>query len=281
MGNFFKPLQLPKNNIDNTRTSNFGTPLHFTQLMISKSLIKLVQSLKLKKFRQKYKLFVVEGDKQINTILLSPELVVRDLIATEAWIDKNNQWLTSNISVHFADANTLKAMSAFSTGSEVMAIAELIEGQLDDLKSARRIIYLDDVQDPGNVGTIIRLADWYGIDAVIRSSNSADFYNPKTVQSTMGSIAAVKLINLPDEADIVQLCQGQLIVSSLEGADMPQSLVMDKFCLVIGNESRGVNPHLIKNAHHLIKIKGSSTSKADSLNAAVSTAILLDRLIKI
>ncbi len=204
--------------------------------------------------------------------------MVKDIIvARNVVINSDLLSLLPHTKVHEASVHQLRDLSSFQTGAELIAICSYNEHPLEHLTKARRLIYLDDVQDPGNVGTIIRLADWYGLDAVVRSPGSADFYNPKTVQSTMGSIASCLLYTAAPK-EVLGLTKVPIMVSSLSGSSKPPKIDLSSFCLVIGNESTGIQDFWFQNFDHNYLIAGASTRKADSLNAAISCAILLDRL---
>lgn len=244
--------------------------------MLSKSSIKLLQSLKLKKHRQKYHLFVAEGHKTIITLLSHGAYPLDQLYASSDWMAKNNTRVNPS-QVIICTKEELKKLSSLKSSPEVLGTFkydELDDALISDLNS---VIYLDDVQDPGNVGTIIRIADWYGVDAVIRSIDSADFYNPKVVQSTMGSMGHVRLYTVDKILLRDHLMDWDIIgaVMSSTGA----SKMNDKsVCLVIGNEGKGISDEVLGLITHHCHIPGVDHRQADSLNAAISAGILAQHI---
>ena len=163
--------------------------------MVSKSSIKFVQSLKLKKFRQKYNLFVVEGEKSVRSLLSQDPSGLHQLFAISSWLESIDTRVNPRL-VESCTKEELKKLSLLTNPLDVLALWKMPEHDIEELEKAKKVIYLDDVQDPGNMGTIIRIADWYGVDYVIRSIDSADFYNPKVVQATMGSIGHAGLLTM-------------------------------------------------------------------------------------
>ncbi len=277
-GRFLSPLQDDSENMVKSIIAIFVTKLTPLHRMLSNATIKLIDSLKLKKYRQKYGLFIVEGQKAIRTVNIAASDSFSKVIMSMA-LKGGEHMLSFNesVEIEYGTDVQLQKLGFFETGTEMIALCRIPEYDPKEvLALSAKIIYLDDVQDPGNVGTIIRLADWYGIDTVCRNVGSADFYNPKTVQSTKGSIASCRLITM-DIASFTEANKLPIIASTLEGSTKPVS-GLERFCLVIGNESQGVNPDLIAAASHNIFINGASSRHAESLNAAVSTGILLDRL---
>jgi len=146
------------------------------------------------------------------------------------------------------------------------------------LPNIERAIYLDDVQDPGNVGTIIRIADWYGIDTVIRSAGSADYFSAKVIQSCMGSFANMNLYTCSQMALTDQANGIPIIVAAMSGDPLHQVSPAEKFILVMGNEGQGISQLLMRNAQQTITIAGADGRIADSLNVSVATGIICDRL---
>jgi len=243
--------------------------------MISNSTIKLVQSLKHKKYRQKYNLFVVEGWKSISTVLSQEKLIVDRLFAIEQVDIRNFRQQPDIIKATAAD---IKKISHLQTPSDAIALVRLKNEESSECVLGHRVIYLDDIQDPGNLGTIIRIADWYGFSTILRSPGSADFYGPKVVQSTMGSFVNLNLLTM-DQKELLTQKNMQLVVTSLKGSDRLESLsATEPICLVIGNEGSGISQLLLDNAQLNYTIAGATGRKAESLNAAVATGIMCDKL---
>ena len=210
-------------------------------------------------------------------MLQQKRLIISEIFCTPQWLEREDA-IPPEIQVSLCDPQSLQELSTLKTGPEVVALVELpvvIASTLPD----QDIIYLDNVQDPGNVGTIIRIADWYGIGTVIRSADSADFYTPRVVQSTMGSIASPHLMTL-SVGDLLAQKEGhELIVSSLSGQPMTERPPAERpFILAIGSERRGVCDAIASGADRLVFLPGAEGRLAESLNASVAAGILCHHL---
>ncbi len=170
----------------------------------------------------------------------------------------------------------LKQMSSHQAPQKALAIVEI--PVYDNIQSCSPVVLgLDEIQDPGNLGTIIRIADWYGISHVFCSKGSTDVYNPKCINSTMGSFLRVKVV-YGDLKSYAENLSKPMMVAVLNGQNIHQAKLPKSGMLIIGNEGHGVNPGIIESAK--IKLSIPRFGGAESLNAAVSTAILLDNLIR-
>ncbi|HUQ66760.1 MAG TPA: RNA methyltransferase [Flavitalea sp.] len=241
--------------------------------MIVKSKIKYINSLGDKKLRDTERVFVAEGPKIINELLDEPSLQPQEIFALKGWIDqhRDSSWPVTEI-----DNVMLERLSFLSTPNQVIGIFKMPDNGQLQLKNKISIV-ADGIQDPGNLGTIIRCADWFGVKQVICSRDSADIYNPKTVQSTMGSIARVKVFyeDLPYLLNNIEM---PVYVGALNGKDVTKMNRITEGVIIIGNESKGVSEELLKIAHQKITI--SKKGEAESLNAAVATGIILSHLLK-
>lgn len=240
--------------------------------MVSKSSIKFVQSLKLKKYRQKYNLFVVEGDKSVRSLLSQDPSSLHQLYAMSSWLDTLDTRVNPRL-VESCTKEELKKLSLLTNPLDALALWKMPKSNQEGWQDAKRVIYLDDVQDPGNMGSIIRIADWYGVDYVIRSIDSADFYNPKVVQATMGSIGHVGLFTMSKEDLGAKLSDFYKIGADLTGTANVKTKA-ERLCLVIGNEGHGISPGILSILDERILISGSPNRIAESLNAAVASGIL-------
>ena len=240
--------------------------------MISNASTKLIQSLKHKKFRQKYDLFIVEGSKSIAPILQQKSLLIKQIWHVEG-VDFDLS--AQSPLLYEVDAAQLKKVTQLVSPPDAIALVHLPEHPPIADISLSSCIYLDGVQDPGNVGAIIRIADWYGIDMVIRSPASADFYSNKVVQSTMGSISNVLLYTLDHETLLT--LSPKIIASDMQGDSTWRPSDHEHVCLVIGNEGDGISTNLMEQAYQVATIPGADSRVAESLNAAISCAILCDR----
>ncbi len=241
--------------------------------MISKSEIKFVRSLKLKKYRQKYNLFVAEGDRNVSTMLTHGKLTLHKLFAISEWSNGFRNKVPSNkiIQCHSDD---LKKLSALQTPPVVIGLFEIPTQEPLSDKYPNSVIYLDDIQDPGNMGTILRIADWYGINHIVRSEASADFFNPKVIQASMGSLGNVPLSTLSN--DLFQLTFKEYYrIGAILDSPTKISIPRDKpICLVIGNEGQGISDSVQNCLTHHLCIAGSKNRVAESLNAGVATGIM-------
>lgn len=244
--------------------------------MITKADIKYIVSLQLKKQRQKYGQFVVEGEKSIAELLKSP-LNVDRLYATGKCLNDNTV-LSQFKSVVEISEKELGTISVHQTPQGALALVDIPDTKLnaDDFNQPLSIA-LDNIQDPGNLGTIIRIADWYGIHTIICSRDCTDVYNPKCINSTMGSFCRVNVF-YEDIAEVSNKYNQAIIAATLDGNNIHQLKEKIKGLIVIGNEGHGIRPDILENARYSISIP--RLGGAESLNAAVSTAIIVDNLVR-
>lgn len=242
--------------------------------MISQGKIKLIHSLCSKKGRDKEAAFVAEGPKVVGDLMavMRPRL----LVATEEWLQKN---AVEDVETIIVANEELRKVSFLQHPQQVLAVfplpAESDSKSFDSL-SYNLCLALDGVQDPGNLGTIIRIADWFGIDTIFCSHDTADAYNPKVVQATMGSIARVKV----HYVDIVQLINGLPIDypvygTLLDGKNIYQEQLSSDGLIVMGNEGNGISQSVrrLVNRRLLIPHYAKGRETAESLNVAIATAI--------
>lgn len=233
---------------------------------LSKNKIKWVRSLRLKKNRDAEGLFVAEGSKIVQEILDEhPESIVC-LITIEPDFQ-------SEMPTFVTDAKTMKSISSFQTPGSLMAI---VRKPAMSTENTGWTIALDGIQDPGNLGTIIRTADWFGVTSIICSKNTVDCFNPKVVQSTMGSIFRVR-VSYEDLREAFEQDSRPVYGALMEGQDVHSILKPDEGILLMGNEGKGISPELASSISHPIHIPGKG--KAESLNVAVATGILLSELV--
>lgn len=233
--------------------------------MLSKSQIKLITSLKQKKYRQQHGFFVAEGIKTIKELMQS-HLVLHVLYTTEPFnIDAKNEVLISE--------TDLKRISFLTTPNTALAIFEIPQPQPIEKKGL--IVALDAVRDPGNLGTIIRLCDWFGVKNLVCSNETVDCFNPKVVQATMGSITRVA-INYIDLADFLKSTNLPIFGAFMEGENVYTKQLPENGILVMGNEANGVSKEVEAMITDKIAIPRFGDLQAtESLNVATATAILL------
>lgn len=249
--------------------------------MITKQQVSDLRALQQKKVRRETGLFTAEGVKIVQE-LLGSSLRVRQIFALQSWLE-TNRGLLKNVDNFSVSPAELERISGLVTPNEVLAVCEIPAYTLDSEKlPAQLTLALDDIRDPGNLGTIIRIADWFGIPDIICSASTAEAWNPKTVQSSMGSIARVRihykplpefLRELRTEHPALPIC-GAL----LEGENVYTEKLQPNGILVIGNEAHGISPEAEKELTQRLRIPSFSTvegkaGEAESLNAAVATAI--------
>lgn len=240
---------------------------------VTNSLVKWVYSLSQKKNRDREKCFVVEGSKCVLDTIGA--FAVRYLFATKEWVASYGNGLPAKPLV--VSLPQLSRMSALKTASNVIAVCEMPEMKdtagLDDGLS----LVLDGVQDPGNMGTILRVADWFGIRTVVCSEDTVDVYNPKVVQATMGALARVSVI-YADLCALFRAYAGMPVFGTfLDGENIYRAQLGDKGFIVMGNEGNGISSELEKYMTRKLRIPsypvGAQTS--ESLNVGMATAIVV------
>ncbi|MBF0693901.1 MAG: RNA methyltransferase [Flavobacterium sp.] len=235
--------------------------------MVSKSQIKLIRSLHQKKHRQIENMFIAEGVKVISELLDSKIRLVH-LYQTDDIFPGVNQSQKTTIS-----ASDLARISALTTPNNSLAIFEIPTSTFalgDGL-----IVALDDIRDPGNLGTIIRLCDWFGVKQIICSNETADLYNPKVVQATMGSMARVDL-SYVDLNDLLSKSNLPIFGTFMDGDNIYQQDLPSSGIIVFGNEANGISDIISQNINRRIAIPRFGELQAtESLNVATATAIVL------
>jgi TrmH family RNA methyltransferase len=243
--------------------------------MLGKSKTKYIQSLGHKKARDEEGLFIAEGPRIIADLLAENNKPVREIYALQSWADEH-EIVTNGIPVTVVTEGELAKISQLTTPNQVLALVKKGTDHLIGTRDKVSLV-LDGIQDPGNLGTIIRIADWFGIEQIICSLDCADQYNPKVVQSTMGSIARVQLLYtylvnwLPLQRNI------PVYAAALGGKDINEIPSVKEGLIIIGNEAKGIRPEVMELAG--VKITIPKKGKAESLNAAVATGIILSKLL--
>ncbi|NVO03981.1 MAG: RNA methyltransferase [Bacteroidetes bacterium] len=247
--------------------------------MLSKNQIKLITSLKIKKFREEHGLFCVEGIKMVSELLAQNKFEVVLVFATEKWIELNkNTSHKKNIEINSISLAELNKISQLTSPNEVLALVKIPENKLSDIKIENELILvLDDINDPGNLGTIIRTADWFGIKSIVCSENTVDLYNFKVIQSTMGSVFRVDLYYTSIYKFLSKNKKTTKIYGALlDGTSIYQANLSHSGIIVIGNESKGISKEIVEIIENKIKIPSfsSNNESAESLNASIATAII-------
>lgn len=235
--------------------------------MVSKSQIKLITGLAQKKNRTKYGLFVVEGIKGISEILNS-NLELDSLFTTQPI------FRAPPTKTHEITPTELKKISGLTTPQTGLAIFKIPPAKAPSFSGL--MLALDGIRDPGNLGTIIRLCDWFGIVDLICSPDTVDCYNPKVVQASMGSITRVNISYLPLDELIKNAGEVPVLGTFLEGENIYTNKIPSKCIMIMGNEANGISEDLEKMLTQKINIpQFGNSSKTESLNVATATAILL------
>lgn len=245
--------------------------------MLSKNRIQFIKSLHHHKYRHKHQLFLAEGPKLITELLISG-WQYKMILATDKWLREIDRRIINEKIVEISQKE-LERISTLKTPNQVLAIVQIPQPDTRAIQSNKITLVLDELKDPGNLGTIIRTADWFGVDQVICSPDCADIYNPKVVQATMGSLFRVP-VQYTDLHDFLTKQSNKIPVygTFLDGENMYDFHSKSSGIIVIGNESHGISDRIQPLIHHKISIPNYSTHKqfqAESLNASIATAIVL------
>ncbi|MEI7980773.1 MAG: type IX secretion system plug protein domain-containing protein [Bacteroidota bacterium] len=259
--------------------------------MLSRNQIKHVSALRQKKYRDEYSQFIAEGEKLVIDLVNSPFKIV-EIFASAPWIVANLPLLRQKeIPVYETLPMEMERISALTTPSPVLAVVTIPAGERVSWRAGELtnspthqltnslFLALDDIRDPGNLGTIIRIADWFGIKTIFCSEQSVELYNPKVVQATMGSIVRVRVIhcNLAETLAVFSGCSIPVFGAFLEGENLYEQTLPSEGVILIGNESRGISSELepfVTKKLFIPSYGPADADKAESLNASVATAII-------
>ena len=236
--------------------------------MLSRSEVKYIQSLCQKKQRQQEGLFIAEGPK-IAEELLQSDFIIKKIYALPEWIASNPANDNSIIEIDEID---LSRISTLQTPHQVLVVAAQKNDVYKPVLKNKLSIVLDGIQDPGNMGTIIRIADWFGIENIICSEDTVELYNPKVIQSTMGSCFRVQ-VQTADIEKVLKESKLPVVGTLLNGASVYAEKMPSKGFLIIGNESKGIRPNLKSFITQPVSIP--NFGGAESLNAAVAAGIVM------
>ena len=235
--------------------------------MVSKNQIKLITSLQQKKYRFAYQLFFAEGIKVIQ------ELVESNFELVHLYTTQNDFEQVSTDKRTLIAESDLKKITALATPNSCLAVFKIPAEK--KIGESGLILALDSIRDPGNLGTILRLCDWFGIDQLICSKETVDIYNPKVVQATMGSIARVN-VNYVDLENVVSQTKLPVFGTFMDGNNIYKTNLPQEGIIIMGNEANGISPELEKLIKNRLTIPRFGTlQKTESLNVATATAIVL------
>lgn len=230
--------------------------------------IKFIHSLKLKKNRSAHRLFIAEGEKIVRE-LLGSTFRIRNIYATQP-----ESFAAENATIERVSEKELSRISALSTSNKVLAVVEMPSLNFDSSTALTELVLaVESINDPGNLGTLIRIADWFGIRHIICSPDTVEVYNPKTIQASMGSIARVQLhyLDLPSLFSSYKSGEAPVYGALLEGASIYESKKGDSGFLLFGSESHGISDELLP--HITQKLMIPRIGGAESLNVAVAAGI--------
>jgi len=241
--------------------------------MISKAKISEIKKLAQKKFREESGLFIVEGTKSVTDLLLS-QLVVEEVFATSHWLAAHP--LPQSIRCAEVSPGELERMSCLTTPQEVLATVRIPHFDPNTIDDRDAVIALDGIRDPGNLGTIIRTADWFGFKQVVCSPDCVEFTNPKTIQATMGSFCRMRVFST-DLPDFLKEKDCSILGTFMNGEPIETVKFNRNDILVIGNESNGISravEALVSRRIHIPSFETSPTH-AESLNASIAAAVVM------
>ncbi len=243
--------------------------------MISKNRIKYIQSLHLKKNRDSQGLFIVEGIKSVSEFIQDNAVTVKDIFATVDYLNQHRELLEKK-GIEFTEIalEDLKKISLQSSPNQVLAVILKKEEFLTkELLSTETTLFLDDIRDPGNLGTIIRIADWFGIKQIICSKNTTELYNPKTLQASMGAVLRVNVVYL-DFEELLPALTGIPVYGAVLNGENIYTSKLQKGVIIIGNEANGISENIITKLTYPITIPAAQYNGSESLNAANACAII-------
>jgi TrmH family RNA methyltransferase len=245
--------------------------------VLSKSQIKHLRSLGQLKFRREFKQFLAEGPKIVGE-LPGSGIRVEAVYALTGWIEENAMTLERlKTEIVQINSNELSRISSLSSPNQVVALCRMPSREIVEMKEEGNLLALDGIRDPGNLGTIIRTADWFGINSIVCSNDCVDLYNPKTVQSTMGSFTRVK-VYYTDLPEYLSNYDQEIYATVMDG-DPIWDIKTSGGIYIIGNESNGIRPEVLQYASRKISIPARGA--AESLNAAMAAGIIMAALSRV
>ncbi len=237
--------------------------------MVGKSQIKLIRSLHQKKYRNENGLFIVEGVKAVKEVLASA------IKPYEVFSTAPDIFGYTDADITIISEAELKQMSTLKNPNSVLGVFHIPEPQQVDFKDW--IVVLDDVRDPGNLGTIIRLCDWFGVQHLVCSKQTVDCYNPKVLQATMGSITRVNIV-YKDLKEFLEECPLAIYGAFMDGTTVYSENLPDAAILIVGNEANGISAEMNNLISQKITIPQFGKKTTESLNVATATGILLNEI---
>jgi TrmH family RNA methyltransferase len=239
--------------------------------MLTKSKTKFLLSLQQKKYRQLHNRFLVDGDKTVRELFNSP-IKVDTLIAEPWWLWKNKGMYPDTVDIIEVSEKELQVVSTLQSPTGVLAVACIPAPETPIIERGKISLALDNINDPGNLGTIIRVAEWYGVETIFCSEQCVDAYNPKVVNAAKGSLFRTKL-HYGDLLSVFEKSVVPVFGATLSGENVYLSHLPPEGILLIGSEAHGISAHLLSFLKMKLSIPGSG--RTESLNAAIAAGILL------
>lgn len=241
-------------------------------MSLTKNEIKFIKSLQQKKHREQNQCFVIEGEKMINELFQQTKFEVDSIYYTDEYDDS---LIPSHINSQLISSKDLDRITGFKKANKILAITKSKIDVKPNYKEENLVLILDDINDPGNLGTILRTADWFGITQVIASKNTVELFNPKVIQSSMGAIYRINYFirDLALELELIKKNKYSILGATLGGENVYKSEFQEKTALVMGSESHGLQEPILSLLDKEISIPNFGES--ESLNVAMATGILL------
>lgn len=255
--------------------------------ILTKNIIKEIRSLEQRKSRLEQGAWLAEGNKMVGDLLHTSDLPFRclKLIATQAWWKENEDFIPLAKECFEVSRQEMDRVSLLHAPQEVLAVFSLpsVDERCPKADASRLSILLDEVQDPGNVGTIIRTADWFGIRDIYCAPGTADCFSPKVVQATMSALGRVRMHYFKSREELVQWldCNDSMPLygTFLEGENIYDEKLDPKGILVMGNEGRGISEDVERLVNRKVLIPATNKLHVESLNVSIATAICLSEII--
>lgn len=239
--------------------------------MITKNRIKFIRSLHRKKERIQHQMFIVEGEKPVQELMLSGTSV--DSVYYTGILHSKNHEMNGEL----LSSKEMGQISTMKSPPGILAICNYLQWKTPDFNLGKYIL-LDQINDPGNLGTIVRIADWFGIKAIVCSTDSVDIYNPKSIQASMGSLFNIPVFYKDLDDFISNLNNNRIVIGAdIVGSSIKEYNFPENGFILMGSESHGINPKLESYITHSVTIPKSGN--AESLNVAVATGIIVNKFI--
>ncbi|MDL2296814.1 RNA methyltransferase [Bacteroidales bacterium OttesenSCG-928-E04] len=244
---------------------------------MSKKQIANIKQLHQKKFRELSGLFIVEGEKSVSEVMKS-NWEIASLYAVPEWVERHSM-LLANFVHYTVSQEELERISCLRTPQEVIAVVRKIEAGSSDIDTTSPLLILDGIRDPGNMGTIIRTADWFGIAQILCSEDSVELTNPKVIQATMGSFLRVKVVHGNIVDFLNNLSPKQNVYGTfMEGKPIQEVVFNPTDIVIIGNEGKGISENVTPLISERITIPHPANRETESLNASIAAGIVLYEL---